>query len=301
MLPLKRILKSDRVSKALTGLSVAEFEALLPEFERCLIAYRHELRPERKRKIGAGRKGSLPTCADKLACILFYLKVYPTFDVMGVLTDRERSKCCESVQFLLPVLEMALGRKQALPKRKISSVDEFFRLYPEVKDVFIDGSERRVEKPKNIKKRNKLYSGKKKAVTRKIIVVSDEKKRILLLPPTKSGRRHDKRLADKFQIISSIPPNVTIWTDTGFKGIQNMHPNTLMPRKATKNKPLSLSQKQDNKVISGIRIISEHAIAGIKRMKSASDTFRNKLPNLDDTFNLLSAGLWNFHLKTVTV
>lgn len=301
MLNTQKIFKSNRRSKALTGLSISEFQALEPVFGACLIAHRYQLKPIRKRKLGAGQKGSLPTTADKLAFILMYLKIYPTYDVMGFLTDRERGKCCESVQFLLPVLEMALGRKQVLPKRKISSVDEFFRLFPEVKDVFVDGTERRVQKPKKMKKRNKLYSGKKKATTRKTIVLSDDKKRILLMSPTKSGRRHDKRIADKFQVVQTVPQDVAIWVDTGFQGIQRSHPNTVMPTKSTKNNPLTEDQKQNNRVISGIRILSEHAIGGIKRFKSASDTYRNKLPNLDDTFNLLAAGIWNFHLQNATL
>ncbi len=297
MMTIERMLKSDRVAKALTGLRVSEFQALVPIFEVCLVAHRYAMKPIRKRRVGGGEKGSLATTADKLAYILMYLKIYPTYDVMGFLTDRERGKCCESVQLLLPVLEMALGRKQVLPKRKITSVDEFFRLFPEVKDVFMDGTERPVQKPKNLKRRKKLYSGKKKATTRKTIVVSDEKKRILLMSPTKSGRRHDKRISDKFQITDSVPQHVAIWADTGFKGIEHSHPNSVMPTKATKNNPLTEGQKQNNRVISGVRILSEHAICGFKRLKSASDVYRNRLPNLDDTFNLLAAGLWNFHLQ----
>lgn len=33
---------------------------------------------------GGGRKGKLPSMRDKLLFLLYYLKVYPTFDVMGV-------------------------------------------------------------------------------------------------------------------------------------------------------------------------------------------------------------------------
>ena len=229
-----------------------------------------------------------------------YLKIYPTYYVMGFLSNRARSKCCESVQFLLPVLEMALGRKQVLPKRKMASVEEFFQLFPELKDVFIDGTERSVQKPKNIKKRNKLYSGKKKAHTRKTIVMSDDKKRVLAMSPTKSGRQHDKRLFDKAQMAYAIPKEVTIWTDTGFIGIQHTHSNTVMLTKATKKTPLTDSQKQANRSISSIRILSEHAIGGIKRLKSATDIYRNRLPNIDDTFTLLAAGLWNLHLQKLT-
>jgi len=290
------IFSNPRLTKALTGLSQPEFDALLPAFTTAWYIA-HKAIKGRQRRVGGGKKGKLPSMADKLAFILIYLKCYPTYDVMGFLTGRERTRCCRSVQDLVPILEMALGRKLVLPVRKITSVEEFFRRFPEAKEVFLDGTERRVEKPKNLKKRNKLYSGKKKATTRKTVVVSDKNRRILMLSPTKSGRRHDKRVADKYQIIEHIPPEVTIWTDTGFQGIQKKHPNTVMPTKATKHHPLEDQQKQNNRIIAGIRIVSEHAIGGIKRLRAASDIYRNKLPNLDDTFTLLSAGLWNLHLQ----
>ena len=213
------------------------------------------------------------------------------------LTDRKRSKCQRSVMQFLPILEMALGKHLSLPKRKINSVEEFFQQFPEAKEVFLDGTERRVQKPKNLKKRARLYSGKKKATTRKNIVVSNERKRIMVLTPTKSGRRHDKRIADKFQIVRNIPQEIAIWTDTGFIGIQRLHPNTVMPAKSTKTRSLTYEQKQHNRTIASIRVLSEHAIGGMKRLKAASDIYRNKLPNLDDTFNFLAAGLWNFHLQ----
>ncbi|WP_290605867.1 hypothetical protein [Arsenophonus sp. ENCA] len=42
----------------------------------------------------------------------------------------------------------------------------------------------------------------------------------------------------------------------------------------------------------------EHAIAGIKRLGCMTQILRNRRPFIDDTFLLLSAGLWNFHLRT---
>ncbi|WP_440863588.1 transposase family protein [Symbiopectobacterium purcellii] len=49
-------------------------------------------------------------------------------------------------------------------------------------------------------------------------------------------------------------------------GIDKQHPNTQIPKKGTRKRPLSPEQKQENKIISGIRITVEHAIAGIKRL-----------------------------------
>jgi hypothetical protein len=300
MINVKPLLKNIRLCKAVTGLSPLELQNLLPAFSESLVRYSFVVKPKtkRQRKLGGGRRGHLPNTIDKLVFVLMYLKTYPTFDVMGFLTGRQRSKCQYSVANLLPVLEMALGKHLVLPERKINSPEEFFKLFPEIKEVFIDGTERRTQKPKNVKKRNKLYSGKKKSTTRKTVIVSDEKRRILLLSPTKSGRRHDKRIADKFGIVSHLPQEVAVWTDTGFQGIQHVHPNTVMPKKSTRGKPLTFAEKANNKVISGIRIVSEHAIGGMKRLKAAADIYRNRLPNLDDTFSLLAAGIWNFHLQT---
>lgn len=249
------------------------------------------------RAVGGGRKGDLPTDEDKLLYILMYLKLYPTYDALSVLADHCRSKCGDSVKLLLRVLEMTLGRKLVLPKRYGRSLEEIFHDHPEIKDIFIDGTERRVQKPKNLKRRNKLYSGKKKATTRKTVVLSDEKKYIHYMSKTKSGRRHDKRIADKEGMLTHIPKGITTWTDTGFQGMQKQHDNTVMPAKATKHRPLTLEQKDNNRVISSIRVVSEHAIGGFKRFKAAADIYRNKLPNLDDLLTEVSIGLWNFHLQ----
>ncbi len=293
------VLRTERLCRAVTGMTPAEVTALVPTFESSLIQDKYQRRPKVLwlRQIGAGRKGALPTTLDQLVFVLMYLKVYPTFDVLSFVVGHHRSRSHAAVIRLLPVLELALGRKLGLPERKITSVEEFYRLFPEAKDLFIDGTERRVEKPKNLKRRKRLYSGKKKATTRKTNVVSDEKRRILVVTPTKSGRRHDKRLLDKTQLVEHIPPDVTIWTDTGFQGLQHQHPNTVMPVKATKKKPLTEEQRQSNRTIAGLRVVSEHAIGGMKRLKAAADVYRNRLPNLDDTFTLLAAGIWNFHLQ----
>ena len=293
------LLRTKRLCLAVTGLTPAEVLALVPTFEVCLVQRKYQVRPKEQwlRKVGGGQKGALPTSLDKLVFILVYLKIYPTFDVLAFFTNRHRSKAHRSVIQLLPVLELALGRRLVLPERKITSIEEFEQKFPGLKDLFLDGTERRVEKPKSLKRRKKLYSGKKKATTRKTIVGSDEKKRILILTPTKSGRRHDKRLTDKALLVEHIPPEVTIWDDTGFQGIQHTHPNTVMPKKATKKRPLTPDEKATNQLISGIRVVSEHAIGGMKRLKAAADVYRNKLPNLDDQFTYLAAGIWNFHLQ----
>jgi len=158
------------------------------------------------RAVGGGKKGVLKTLEDKLVFILLYLNAYPTYDVLSAIFNLDRAPACRRVQQLLPVLEATLGRKIVLPQRKITSIEEFYEKFPEAKDVLIDGAERPTNKPKNQKK---VYSVKKKTTTRKHIVNSDPKKKILVLGRSKTGRRHDKRIAERQQLIQHLPPDVT--------------------------------------------------------------------------------------------
>ena len=48
----------------------------------------------------------------------------------------------------MPILEKVLGKEVVLPARQIKSAEEFIRLFPEIKEVFIDGTERPVERSK---------------------------------------------------------------------------------------------------------------------------------------------------------
>jgi hypothetical protein len=291
-------LHSERTCLSLTGLSIAEFEDLVESFRWNWDEHLHTRKPQRKRKIGGGRTGQLGTIEEKLFFILFYLKSYPTYDVLSFIVQFHRTRACQWTLALLPVLEKTLGRRLVLPERKITSVEEFLSLFPDVLDVFGDGTERRIQRPKGKKRQNKTYSGKRKNHTRKQIVLADEKKRILVLTKTKSGRRHDKRLADKEEVFTNLPPHIAVWLDTGFQGIAKQHANTLIPKKRRRSKPLTDEEKKNNKVISSFRVVVEHAISGMKRYNCMQYPYRNRKSGLDDFFALLSAGLWNYHLNT---
>lgn len=295
MMNVTRALKSDRLMKALTGLSCREFLELLETFTQVFNELEKERKPQRARKEGGGRKGSIKSVEQKLFFILFYLKAYPTFDVAGFFFRVVRSRPCEWYKLYLPVLEKALGRKCCLPKRQIRSEEEFFQAFPEVQDIFIDGTERRVQRPKKPKNQKKYYSGKKKAHTRKNTIITDVNKRILYISPTKSGKTHDKKMVDKEGILHNIPPWIGKWVDTGYQGIQGYVFNVVMPKKGTKKNPLTPQEKKENKVISSFRICVEHSIGGMKRFNCLSNVYRNK-KGIDDSFVNVCAALWNFHL-----
>ena len=84
---------------------------------------------------------------------------------------------------------------------------------------------------------------------------------------------HDKKIYDKYGLGDTIPSDVTQWVDTGFQGIQNEYDiDVQIPKKNTKKNKLTFEEKENNRIISGIRVINEHAIGGIKRMRAINNT-----------------------------
>jgi len=296
---IQAVLRTDRMCLSLTGLTVLEFTSLAIDFGWNYTEYQQKKKPDRKRKIGGGRDSKIETIEEKLCYILWYMKTYPTFDVASFVVGFSRTSACDWVHELLPILERTLKRKCVLPERKIDSPEEFYRLFPDAKEVFVDGVERLRQRPKKKRAQQKTYSGKKKAHTRKSIIVSDKKKRVLILTKQKSGRRHDKKLADKESIFENIPDNVNGMADTGFIGEAKGRSNIHIPKKKPRGKELTEEEKEMNRLISSCRVVVEHAIGGLKRYRCISEKLRNKKAFIDDIFILLSAGLWNYHLASI--
>jgi hypothetical protein len=91
MLNLDRILNQDRLLRAMTGLNRQAFDELLPQFSETYERTVLNSLANRKRAPGGGRKPTLRTIEEKLFYILLYCKCYPTFDLLSVLFNFDRS------------------------------------------------------------------------------------------------------------------------------------------------------------------------------------------------------------------
>jgi hypothetical protein len=253
----------------------------------------------RERRPGGGRIGSLRIPTEKLFFILFYYKCYPTFDVLGLLFNLDRSNAYRNVQKLTLMAENVLEKKMVLPERKISTVEEFLELFPGVKDLFIDGTERPIQRPKDREKQKANYSGKKKAHTRKNILIVDKNRRIGYLSPPAEGKKHDFGMFKELFPPGLFPKSIALWLDLGFTGVERDYPaaTVMMPKKKPKGGELSDAEKARNKAISGFRVRVEHAIGGLKRFGIATEKCRNKNDQFNDRVIAISCGLWNYHLK----
>jgi len=229
------------LTKALTKVTVKEFPKLLESFTLELKRHNASKRKDRKREEGAGRHHTLETPVEKLCFTLFYLKCHPSFDLLSFICTVYRSQPCRWVQEYLPALEATLGREVALPVRKIANVDEVIALFPEIKMVFVDGTERPIQRPPDKGKQKANYSGKKKRHTKKNIVIKDEDKRVLFLSDAEEGKEHDKTIANEAEVFEHIPEDVKVQVDLGFQGAEKENPELtiIIPKKKPPKKNLA--------------------------------------------------------------
>ena len=124
-------IRDERQLKALTGLSQAQVDHLLPVFSEVYTAQQQQKYEAgvasgvRTRKPGGGAKGKLRTMVDKLLFVLYDYKTYPTFDVLGTQFAMVRSKAHENLHKLSPVLHKTLVRLEMMPHREFTTPEEF--------------------------------------------------------------------------------------------------------------------------------------------------------------------------------
>ena len=127
--------------RALTGLDLVTFCALAEPFTAGCQAEADagfSVEQPRQRRRGGGRKGVLASPEQKLLFILFYLKTYPTFDVLGATFGLPRSKACEHAHRLAKALERCLRTLGVLPARVIDSLAQMQALFVDVPVLLLD-------------------------------------------------------------------------------------------------------------------------------------------------------------------
>ena len=299
----------ERRIRALTGLAYEEFVKLLTHFEQKIEQAKwddyEKNKAVRKRKPGGGQKGKLKTMSLKLFFLLYYLRNYPTFDVLGDRFGLDESNANKQVHKLLPHLIEGLQEMGMLPVRHFASIEEMQAAFAGIEELFIDATERPHRRPKDSKAQREKYSGKQKEHTVKNTVISDARKRILFLGYTIYGSKHDySLLKDEFPPEMDWFATFKVWVDLGYLGIRTdynavaLHIPHKKPRKSKKNPNPTLTdeQKEQNRQISQVRIGVENAIGRMKWFDSVSAKFRNRKPTFADDVALVTAGLANLML-----
>jgi hypothetical protein len=150
--------KSDREFSATTGLSKVEFYELVYEFEE------EEAQLKAERLATAGRKEVLTDGAERLFLVLYYMKNYPSFDVLGLSFGIDATTAERYVVELLPILAKTLRKLKCLPARKAQEIARLEELLGQTDKLLIDATERPVERPQDQDEQKGKYSGKKNAI-----------------------------------------------------------------------------------------------------------------------------------------
>lgn len=280
---------------SLTGLRVQEFEALLPSFAQAWDSFVEATfeREGRKRAIGAGRKAHLRDVEDKLLFILVYFRLYPTQEVQGFLFGMSQAQANEWIHRLTGVLNQALGYERQLPEREPAKLEAVLSACPSL-EFIIDGTERRINRPKDKADCKKYYSGKRKTHTVRNLVIQERGGKVRYLSDTYEGKKHDKAIADEEKL--SFPDGSTLWQDSGFQGFAPDGVSIQQPKKKPRNGSLTAIEKMNNHSISSVRVEVEHHIGGIKRCQILVQPFRNWVDHYVDDVMETACGLHNFRL-----
>ena len=94
---------------------------------------------------------------------------------------------------------------------------------------------------------------------------------------TWDGKKHDKTICEGHEF-----PEGSLYKDTGFQGYEPVGVHTRQPKKKPRGGELTFEEKEQNCLISKVRIIVEHVICGIKRCRIVKDVFRNTKDKFDD-------------------
>jgi len=295
----QQIKNNFKVLLAMTSLTPTEFEQLLCFFKKAwdeYMAKNYTEREGRKRKYGGGRhESTLVALEDKLLFILYYVKAYPLQEIIAYEFGMAQSTANEWIHILSGVLKRAMEMGGHLPERNPQELAKTLQNETE-KTYGIDGTERRIQRPKDDEVQKEYYSGKKKAHTVKNILIGNiVSKKVDYLSQTYEGKRHDKKIVD--DEAPSMPEGVSLYKDTGFQGYEPVGVITFQPQKKPRGKELMPEQKEQNRLISSVRVVIENIIAGIKRCRIVKDVFRNTKEKYDDLVMEIACGLHNFRIS----
>jgi hypothetical protein len=132
----------------------------------------------------------------------------------------------------------------------------------------------------------------------KFQVVIDRKTERIICTELFKGKAHDGTI---FKTTTPVNPAILVLGDSGYRGIQKVHANTLLPIRhkediAKLSEEQKATRKANNKQISSQRMKIEHVIGRVKTFKIVAERYRNRRKRLLLRFNLI-CGFVNFDMS----
>jgi len=228
-----------------------------------------ESRPDRKRKVGGGRKRLLAPYQEVLLTLI-YLRHNVSHDVVGALfgvsADVSENTFHEVVALLRDVCPSSRWDAEKRWKKSEPSWQ------PTEKDrLLIDSFETPIRRPSDNDRQRRTYSGKKKRHTLKSQVVTDATGEILELDTGHRGPKADIRIYEESGVDRRYPDAEKI-ADKAYQSAE--HPTLHTPHKKPKGGKLTPEQRAENRHLAQQRIYVEHAIRRVNGWRILRDDYR---------------------------
>ena len=298
MLTMTKLRSKPAALRSMTGLTVPEFDRLLQEVTpRYAAAEAARLaRPNRKRRPGGGRHYEL-TLEDRLLLALVWLRVYPTYEVLGLLFELDKSAISRNLARMLLVLREITATALSWPaaKQRKRQWAELMADFPDVEAIF-DATEQRIQRPQGREAQKPYYSGKKKAHTLKTQVKVTPEGGLAEVSASVPGAVHDLTLLRESGALDRLEEGAAMF-DSGYQGVKKDAPERSLyhPFRASRGHPLTEEQKEWNRLLSQYRIKVEHTLAQLKVYEALNQVYRHPRDRYNDIF-LIVAGLTNRRL-----
>jgi len=286
----EKLRRRPAVFRNLTGLSIEEFEALYQQVVDDIDRY-NETRlawGDRQRAVGAGRQYA-HDARNRLLMAMIWLRIYPTYEVLGFIFDLDKSNICRNLKGVLAVLGKQLGDEIEWPDKgqRKRKMDQFMQEFPDVAAI-VDATEQPTQRPQDPDEQKRYYSGKKKRHTLKTQVVVGPDGELMGHSATVPGSQHDKSLYDDSGVGARLDDDEALMGDKGFQGIQKDR-LAVLPDKKPKGGELTAAQKARNQRISHYRIVVENTICQLKTFRVLAHVYRHARQSHSDVFAVVAA------------
>lgn len=273
----------------LTGLSLDEFEMLYEQVVDAIEGYDEKQLQERDRQraIGAGRKYEHDT-RNRLLMAMIWLRIYPTYEVLGFIFDLNKSNICRNLKGVLAVLSEQLGDEINWPEKgqRKRKMEQFMQEFPETAAI-VDATEQPTQRPQDPEEQKRYYSGKKKRHTLKSQVVVGPDGELMDHSGTVPGSKHDKTLYDESEVRDKLDDDEAMMGDKGYQGIQK-NGRAILPDKKTKGQKLTDEQNARNKRLSHYRIVVENTICQLKTFRVLAHVYRHSRESHGEIFAIVA-------------
>lgn len=274
--------------RSFTGHTPEQFETVFARFlpahrQRCAASPTTKEGKPRQRAFGGGCH-SRHDPRTRLLIALIWLRIYPTFEVLGFLFSLNKTNVHEAVMDQIVTLESLAEfpfERPAAQRKKLRSLAAVMDAFPDVRLV-IDAKEQRIQRPKSSKEDDRqkpYYSGKKKGHTLKNeIAVQPDGTIGAVSQSVPGGAVHDLTLQRQTRLVAQLDPaDEAAMVDKGYDGLGNDYPQQVIyqPFKARRNRPLTEEQKAYNRHLSRYRIVVEHTNAQLNQFQALSQVYRH--------------------------